>query len=219
MTKLLTRHHPIAVRFVDVLPRGYATTEDEVSSALAHAAKHGRKIAIDCRRKRFSAGSYFACNYPIPIGEVVRTYVRREHVFPDAATARAFLSAVGCNPARSRYILLAPASMRKADVIILLVHAAQGGRILGLAAHCGHLSADVVPAAPTCAALYRPLLKPGCIHVNFIDYFDRDSQARGCFAEGEFLVSMIPAVYKQLCAIARYSAHGTFSPKNLPVYP
>ncbi len=214
----LTHYRPVSLRFSGTLPPDYSLTEDEVSNAIARAAKCGMNIAISCRRKRYSAGSYFACHRTIPRSEIVRTYVEQEHVFPDAQTAHAFLDTVQRSPVRSSYILFAPEIADDADVIILIVQAAQASRILGLSGYLNGFVVDVIPAAPTCAAIYRPLIEPERIHVNFIDYFDREVQAKGFYDPGELLVSMTPVLYRELLDAAERSAHGRFTPQEIPAY-
>ncbi|MDD5469179.1 MAG: DUF169 domain-containing protein [Candidatus Peribacteraceae bacterium] len=214
----LTDHRPVSICFSDTLLPDHRLSEDEVSNAIARTAKCGAALAISCRRKRYSAGSYFACHRTIPRSEIVRTYVEQEHVFPDAQIAHAFLDAVQRSPVRSRYILFTPEITDDADAITLIVRAEQVSRILGLSGYLNRFAVDVIPAAPTCAAIYRPLIEPDRIHVNFIDYFDREIQAKGFYDPGELLVSMTPALYRELLDAAERSAHGRFAPQNIPTY-
>jgi len=218
MMPLFTDYRPVSVRFSDTLPPDSSLTGDEVSNAIARAAKCGAVLAISCRRKRYSAGSYFACHRTIPRSEIVRTYVEQEHVFPDAQTAHAFLDTVQRSPVRSRYILFTPKIADDADVVILIAQAQQASRILGLSGYRNQFVIDAIPAAPTCAAIYRPLIEPERIHINFIDYFDREVQAKGFYAPGELLVSMTPVLYRELLDAAERSAHGRFAPQEIPAY-
>lgn len=209
---------PVSVFFRDGRMSACCLTEEEASNAIARVAKERCALSIDCRRRRLSAGSYFACGNALPLCDIVDMYVNTERIFPDEKTVVRFLKKVGRNPLTRRYIHILPHFHSKADVILLVVSPAQASRLLGLQAHDGIFSADIIPAAPTCATLYRPLLIPDRIHVNFIDYFDREQQARGCFEAGELLVSMTPALYRSLCGVHATSAHGAYKPKGVPVY-
>ncbi|MBU2213628.1 DUF169 domain-containing protein [Patescibacteria group bacterium] len=214
----MTNHRPVSITFTQELPSGFFCTDDLIPTAIARTSKTNTPIALNCRRRIFSAGGYFAHSQDFERRLIIETYINNEHVFPDEETANIFLQLVGRNPKKSQYILFMPKYDIKSDVVILLVNASKASKILGLSAYYGLFDVDVVPAAPTCAAIFRPLIEPNRIHINFIDYFDREYQAKGCFEEEEFLVSMRPALYKKLCVAFTKSAHGNSKPNGLPIY-
>jgi len=218
MMHTLTNHRPVSVLFSDQLYSSSPVTSGEVSNAIACVAKENTAITIDCCKKRFSAGSYFACGHDIPLEAVSDVYCNREQIFPNAGFLETFLATVGRNPTKSRYIHLLPNESPDANVVVLLVNTSQASRVLGLSAYTGQLSVDLICAAPTCASLFRPLLQPDRIHVNFVDYFDRDYQARGLFDESELLLSMRSDMYQRLLAASPHSAHGAFIPHDIPVF-
>ena len=219
MLHKLSDYRPISVLFMDEKYPNSKLSSNEISVALSQVAKEGHSISIDCRRQRFSAGSYFACCRDIPREDIVSTYVKKEQVCRNAASAKSFLNTVGRNPLKCRYIHLLTGVDECAQVVVLVVHAEQASRILGLSAYEGFYEVDVVPAAPTCAALFRPLIYPDSIHMNFIDYFDRQHQAIGSFKANEMLISMSRQIYVTLSEAYSHSAHGSFLPCNIPVYP
>jgi uncharacterized protein (DUF169 family) len=150
--------------------------------------------------------------------EFTDIYVKKEQVFPDRRTMERFLHIVLRNPRSFERIECTPGVHGDADVIVLFVHPAQASRLLGLSAYLGKFSVDIIPAAPTCAALFRPLIAPDRLHVNFVDYFDREYQASGLYTHDELLLSMTPKFYKQLEEAFEHSAHGKHVPKGVPVY-
>ncbi len=211
MLHKLTNYRPVSISFCNEVPSDCPITDDEVSECIAQAAKNGQNLAINCRRGRFSAGSYFAERGEIPVEEIIDVYVNKECVFKDKEIAREFLCRVGRNPVECSHIRFSSGFDQNADVVLLVVNVSQASRVLGLSCYEGNFKVDLVPAAPTCASLFRPLIEPECIHVNLIDYFDRDYQAKGKFGEGELIVSMRPGVYKEM-------AHRSIKPDGLPVY-
>jgi len=219
MSGNLTKYQPVSVSFTDKRPEGIDLTEDEIGAAIARVSKIGTQVAINCRRRRHSAGSYFACGRDIPENDIEETYVEKEKVFARRHHLHDFLECVGRNPKRCKYVWLKPGVDECADAIVLIVNASQAGRALGLAAYHGNFGVDLIPAAPTCAAVFRPLIDPKRIHVNFVDYFDRDLQARDCFEDGELLLSMTPKLYCSLISAIDLSPHGSQPPTGIPIYP
>jgi len=212
----LTHARPVSVRFCN--ESACPLTQEEVSVAIARVAKEGKSLAIDCRRKRCSAGSTFACSNATTLEELVSIYIDGEHVFPDRRLLERFLRTVRKNPKALAFVECTPGVQNIADVIVLFVRPDAASRLLGLSAYLGRLSVDVIPAAPTCAALFRPLIVPDCLHVNFVDYFDREYQAPGLYAKEELLLSMTPMLYRALEEAFEHSAHGKHVPTGIPVY-
>lgn|GEM_PF-2044036 len=219
MRPFLSCFRPVSVFFSARKPSSIAVTDDLIGTALVRAAKKGKSVCIDCRRMPVSADSYFACNQPLRPALLEEIYLRRERIFADRRTLRDFLRGVGRNPTHARYISFVPGARRRAAVIACIVRPPNAGRMLGLAAYEGIFSVDIIPAAPTCAAVFRPLIRSGAIHINFIDYFDRQIQAKGFFKDDELIISMTPKVCRRLAAAFNRSAHGAFNPSGLPVYP
>ncbi|MBU1911262.1 DUF169 domain-containing protein [Patescibacteria group bacterium] len=214
----LTNYRPVSVHFCNELPSGSIITEDEISVCLAKSAKNGQDLAINCRRGRFSAGSYFAEKEDIPIEDILDVYVKKERVFKDNKSTYEFLYKVGRNPIDCTHITFSSRIKSDADVVLLIANASQAGRLLGLSGYIGKFIVDIIPAAPTCAAIFRPLIEPNRIHLNLIDYYDREHQAKGKFKEDEMLISMKPKIFEDLKKAYSKSPHGKFIPRNLPIY-
>lgn len=208
MFKSLLKFSPVFVRFSNEIPDGATISYDVYCIAIARAAKEKKTVVIDRRRHTCAGGNYFVGCTKIPKKEITDVYVNKEFVFPDKTCAGKFLGCVKRNTKCSRYIVFSP-SDAAADTVIGITNAANAGRLLGLQAYLGEFYVDILPAAPTCASIFRPLIRTKTIHVNFIDYFDRYHQAKGFFSDDELILSMSYQLYKRLKSVYSKSPHGS----------
>lgn len=221
MNKLF-KYNLVNVRFVDQLVKNEKVTGDLYCAALARSVKKGKKVVIDCRQHKCAGGNYFVGGAKVSRSEIEDVYVNKEFVLKDAKAVGSFLKAVGRNPVNSRYVVFDPVKdvvdIDDSSVVLGIANAENVGRILGLIAFEGEFSVDVVPGISTCAALYRPLVKSKTVHLNFVDYFDRNYQCKGFYEDSEIVVSMDGKIFKHLNSVYLRSAHGKLKPKDMPVY-
>ncbi len=218
MLKRYTNYVPVSVSFSKVRPQGVESTNDLICTALARCAKKNKSIAIEIQKHRCRGGKYFVCGKNCPQKEIEHVYVEEEQVFSEKSDARKFLNQVGQCPVQGKYLIFEPGFSVRADVICFLCSPSQACQILGLGAKLGLLQADLVPAISTCATVFRSFLCPKKIHVNLIDTFDRNYQAKGFYQEGEIWVSFVPDLKNSLEGVMKNSPYGDFFPEKVDVY-
>jgi uncharacterized protein (DUF169 family) len=128
------------------------------------------------------------------------------------------LNKVQRNTKKSKYILFEPRLNLEADVLLFFMNPSQVGKTLGLSAYEDEIKIDIIPALSTCAAIFRPLLRPNTIHINFVDYFERELQAREFFKKEELLLSMTPEIFQKIIEAQKKSPHGDFIPQDIDIF-
>lgn len=234
MTKQFLPGKFIGIRFTNRLSPGEQKTFSQnpnelYCTAIAKSAKQCKKIIIQTRRHPCAGGNHFVGQKACPFKELADVYINKEHVFQTPAQVKSFLKANGQNPVKTKYLVFEPlkpgsnpglSSKSAPQTILALVSPETAGRMLGLLAHIKQNTVpDIIPAASTCSAIFRPLLKPDSIHINFIDYFDRYYQCRGLYEPTELIISMIPALLIALIKAYAKSSHGSNKPKSMKIYP
>jgi uncharacterized protein (DUF169 family) len=218
----------ITIRFADKLSVKEAAILKKSGSelyctAIAKAAKSDKIIIIDTQKHKCTGGNYFVGRQNAGPKEIADAYINKECVFSSRNHLKAFLAKTGRNPIKARYVIFEPRMNpakipKKTEIILMVVTPDIAGRIIGLAAYNGHLSPDIIPAASTCTALFRPLIKPESIHVNFIDYFDREYQCKGLYSKTKLIISTTPELYAELVKIYPKSCHGGKKPGRMDLH-
>jgi uncharacterized protein (DUF169 family) len=214
----------IGVRFTDKLTKKESAINQKASdelycTAIAKTIKHHGIIVIDTLRHKCAGGNYFVGNKYCPLKEIADIYMNKECIFQSQNNLKTFLKKTGRNPIKSRYIIFEPSIIRKTAKIVIIVTTPDiAGRIIGLAAYTGHLTPDIIPAASTCSAIFRPLINPQSVHVNFIDYFDREYQCKNMYGKNHLMTSMTAELFKTLVKSYPKSCHGCKKPKGISVY-
>lgn len=217
MIQPLSLYPLVSVRFANRLQKGEHVSHEFFPTAIARCAKEKETIVMNCRRHRRDGGNYFMCGKNLSASTLEEVYIQKEGVFKNSAQLHRFLKKVGKNRALHRYIIFEPTITSQTSVIIFITNPAQAGKLLGLSAYLGILNADIIPAMPTCAAIFRPLVQKNRLHVNFIDYFDRDYQCKNFFKDTEMLVSMHYQLFKKLERIYPLTCHGAKPLEGFPL--
>lgn len=219
MLSSLSLHAPVSISFTDTLSSKELVSNDLICTAIARTAKEKKKIIIDCHQHTCAGGSHFVCGKKVNTKTILEIYKDKEHVFESDTQTNAFLKKVKTNPKKSKYILFEPTVNLKADVLLFFTNPAQAGKILGLSAYKDKINIDIIPAAATCISAFRPLVQTNTIHINFIDYFERELQAQDFFEKDELLLSMKPKTFQRLLKSYNASSHGTFVPHEVDIFP
>ncbi len=214
----------ISVRFSNTKTDAYKKYNDTACTILARCFKNKILTYIDRRvGQSCPGGNYFLGIIPAKKNALRGTYVMDEKVFKTNAGCDAFINKLPKFPraAQKNFVLFSPLfkETKKPDIIILLVNAAQVGRLLGLGAYRQFSYPQILPAISTCASIYAPL-DTNSIHLNFIDYFDRyyqGKQAGGLlWSDTDIIVSMPYRLFCKLIHDAPLSAHGSYKPNIKP---
>lgn len=208
MIQQLSLYPPVSVRFANRLNKGEHASYELFPTAIARCAKEKTSIIMDCRRHTCDGGNYFMCGKNLSTSTLEDIYIQKEGVFKTSAQLHGFLKKVGRNRTLHRYVIFEPTITSQTSIVIFITSPAQAGKLLGLSAYLGILNADTIPAMPTCTAIFRPLVRQNRLHLNFIDYFDRDYQCKNFFKDTEMLVSMHIRLFKKLEKIYPRSCHG-----------
>jgi uncharacterized protein (DUF169 family) len=217
--------HIISIRFCDSKPENIDTGFlDTACTAMARSLNHNKCLMIDrTLGQSCPGGNHFLCIKKAPLEEVYKTYINDEQVFQDTTACQEFLSKLPQFPqiAQKRFLLLTPfqKEIGTPDIITILANPAQVARLLGLSVYQGMNSPLIIPAAPTCLALYASL-STNQIHINLIDYYDRYYQ--GCIEnkliwdENKMIITMPYTSFVDMANNLAKSAHGTFTAKITP---
>jgi uncharacterized protein (DUF169 family) len=188
-------------------------------TAIAKAVKLNKIMVIDTRRHKCAGGNYFVGNQNYPLKKIADTYINKESIFPSRNNLTPFLKKTGRNPIKSRYIIFEPITKlspnKKTKVIITVTTPNIVSGIIGLSAYFSTHSPDIIPAASTCTAIFRPLIKPKSIHINLIDYFDREYQCKGLYNKNDLIIGMTPKLFNSLIKTYPKSCHGGKKPKGI----
>lgn len=210
----------VSIRFSDSKGNKYKKYKDTACTALARSFKKEVSTYVDRKLGQLCPGGDYFLKITRPTKrEVCKVYVSDEGVFKKYSICSAFLKTLPKYPlvAQKRYILFTPLAeeTQKPDVISLLATPAQVGRILGLSAYKKISFPLVIPAGPTFASIYAPILTKK-IHINFIDYFDRYYQGKLFWNDSDLIVSLSFGIFKQILATIPLSAHGIRKPRITP---
>lgn len=232
-------YEPISVRFSDSISANISCKPDgsfycdTACTALCRCFKQNKVLVIapenNCQNvpAQPCAGANFflkLSQMPIPEEEARQVYVETEQVFRDEQICQNFLQKISTSPIsiKEKFIVLSPLSQEIGDsqIIIFLVNASQASKILGLSVCQNYQAPEIISAAPTCIALYLPLIN-NRIHVNFIDYYDRYHQGKQkngelIWQENELVISMTFELLQVMLKDINYSPHGNFQPKLEP---
>lgn len=195
-------------------------------TAIAKSVKQSRPIIVDIRRHQCAGGNYFVGGQKCPFNEICNIYIYKEKIFKNKRAVRKLLHQAGQNPLKYNYIIMTPihpitqskSQHDSPDAIFTLTTPDIASRIIGIANYHTYTPAQIIPAASTCTSLFQPLLKPHKIHVNLIDYFDRDYQCKGLFPPQQLLLSMSAKIFNNLINNYQKSSHGNNKPTKMKIY-
>lgn len=189
-------------------------------SAMAKAAKTGKAIIIDTRLHQCAGGNYFIGNHHYPQKQLIKVYTQQEKIFRNGQQTISFLKKVGKNPVKTNYLIIEPVNPETKTIlysryhtILIITNPAYAGRIIGLSVYKKNTnSPETIAAASTCSALFRPLLNRKALHINFIDYFDRNYQCPKAYSQHQLILSMTPSLFQQTILAYPLSSHGKQKP-------
>ncbi|MBP7058518.1 DUF169 domain-containing protein [Candidatus Gracilibacteria bacterium] len=208
-------------RLTHVEKNAYNSNPHELyCSAIAKAAKTGKKIIIDTRLHQCAGGNYFIGNHHFSQKQLIKVYTQQEKIFQNSHQTISFLRKVGKNPVKTNYLIIEPVNPEanlnirsRYQTILIITNPAYAGRIIGLSTYKKNTgNPETIAAASTCAALFRPLLNPKVLHINFIDYFDRNYQCPKAYSQHQLILSMTPSSFQQTILAYPLSSHGKQKP-------
>jgi len=217
MINSLFTYQPIFISFADSITDGKESSRDLYCTAIARSIKTHKEVIIDCHQHLCAGGNYFLGDKEIPEEKIADIYINKEHVFPNTACTKKFLKRIERNPNSSSFLIFSP-KVDNAQVVIAITNAANIGRLLGLQAYLSEFKVDVFSATTTCSCIFRPLIQKDCMHINFIDYFDRYHQAKGMFTDNEILVSMSYELYRKLQYVYEKSPQGSMKIHDVEIF-